>query len=468
MSAVVLLTCTVFVLYLLSVETRASRGVTWASWIPTIWMMIVASRPVSTWLNATQFISTRAVAENNASGSPVNFWILTVLGIAGVVVLFRRRLDWSGTLRRHQWLIVLLTYMLVSICWSEIPLIALKRWVHEQGIAIEMALLVISERNPCRSLASVFRRTAYALLPFSVVLIKYYPAFGRQYSRWSGVEMWTGVTQQKNELGRLCMICVFFLLFTIFERWRARPQSPGRQQLWADLSVIGIGFYLLIGSDSMTSLATLILGVAFFVGLQRFWVVPRVLPQASVVLLLAYGISLPFLGGSPAAALTSALGRDSTLTGRTEVWADVLPAQAQRPLLGYGAGSFWTDARRSLYDIPNAHNGYLDIMLEFGELGLILYAMWLLSCARQLHRALRQHHGWAAFALCLLLMIVLYNSTESAFNSLTEFPTAVIVFVSFAVPTALRSRVSSRNSVSFNLTPGVSGVAEKGKYLVMQ
>lgn len=442
MAVLATLICTAFVFYLLAVEKRESGSLSPALWIPTMWMLIVASRPLSTW-----FISTQEIAASNESGNSIDFWSLTALGALGIVVLVQRRLDWPGTLRRHRWLFVLMVYMLVSVLWSDLTLVALKRWAREV-IAIEMALLLISEANPCQALASMFRRCAYVLLPFSVVLIKYFSIYGRQYNRWSGGEMWTGVGRQKNELGRLCMLCIFFLLFALYERWRQRPRPVDRYLVWADTCVIMIGLYLLIGSNSETSLATLLLGIAIFMGLQWFKKLPQAALLACVIVFMAYGATMPFFGGSTATVFTSALGRDSTLTGRTEVWADVIPALSQRPLLGYGLESFWTDARRKQYYIPNAHNGYLDILLEFGEVGLGFYAIWLLSSARQLHRALRLDYRWASFAISLLLMLLIYNSTESAFDSLNAYPTAVLLMACFALPAQLRSKSSSKNTVS--------------------
>jgi O-antigen ligase len=154
---------------------------------------------------------------------------------------------------------------------------------------------------------------------------------------------------------------------------------------------------------------------------------------ALVLFLIGFGTSAPFLGGANISIFTSSLNRDNTLTGRTEVWEDVLPAMRARPLLGYGFGSFWTDARRALYLIPTAHNGYLDILLQLGEVGLVFYAVWLLSCARQLHRALSQDYDWASLAICFLIMGLVYNATESALSSLTEPMTAVIVLASVVV-----------------------------------
>lgn len=433
MGTIALTLCIAYVLALLAVENRASRAVSLAVWIPTIWIMIGASRPLATWSTSTQVLSSSAYA-NNESGSALDRWTLIALTMMGIVVLARRRFDWSRVVRRHGWLLALLSYMFLSTLWSDITIIALKRWVRE-WVAIVMALIVMSEGNPRQALASLFRRSAYILIPFSLVLIKFYPAMGRRYGRYSGTEMWTGVTGQKNELGRLCMISIFFLFMALYRRWRERGPLGGRYQAWADISIVFIGLYLLIGSSSATSMGTLIVGIATFLTLRRFERLRLGIPLAGllalVLVLVAYGVSGPFLGGSGFSAFTSALGRDATLTGRTEVWADVLPARSQRPLLGYGFGSFWTDARRELYDIPTAHNGYLDILLELGEVGLAFYLIWLLSCARKLRRAMAQDYDWASFGICLLLMVLVYNSTESALNSLADYMTAVVVLAVF-------------------------------------
>jgi O-antigen ligase len=432
--SVALVLCTAFVLFLLQLERRVSR-VSAALWIPTLWMLMIGGRSLGEWFGNTG---------SNESGNSLDQIVLSTLTVAGLVVLARRRIDWSKTWRRQKWLLALLTYMFVSTLWSEITLIALRRCLRE-WIVVVMALVVMSEVNPREAMASLLRRSAYVLIPFSLMLIKYYPALGRAYGRWSGIEMWTGVTSQKNGLGRLCMISVFFLAWELYQRWRERPPVGGRYRAWADVSVILIALYLVNGAHSATSLATLLVGVATFLGLRCFRKLKLNVPQAGllalVIFLIGFGASAPFLGGSNVATFSSALDRDDTLTGRTEVWAAVLPALQQQPLLGYGLGSFWTDARRELYEFPTAHNGYLDVLLELGEVGLAFYTVWLLSCARQLHRALAQDYEWASLAICFLLMGLVYNTTESALNSLTEHMTAVVVLASLVVPTRFQKEV---------------------------
>jgi exopolysaccharide production protein ExoQ len=447
MASLALLLCTAFVLFLLWLERRPSRGVSPALWIPTLWMLIVASRPLATW-----FFVAGSFNRGNESGSELDRWVLTALTIAAIIVLVHRRIDWWGSLRTHKWLLLLLAYMFVSTFWSEITLIALKRWIREL-IVLVMALVIMSEVNSRQALESILRRTAYILVPFSVVLIRYYPLLGRRYGKFSGIEMWTGVTGQKNHLGRLCMISAFFLLWALYERWRERPRTGGGRFLaWADVSVIVIAMYLLVGSNSSTSLATLGLGAAIFLGLRLFhrlkFSVPQVGLLALMIFLMVFGVSTPFLGGASVAGYADLLGRDTTLTGRTEVWADVLPAWELHPLLGYGFGSFWTDARRQLYDIPTAHNGYLDILLELGEVGLGFYVVWLLSCARQLHRTLAQDYDWASFGICLLLMALVYNITESALNTFTEHMTVVPALVTLVLSCRIKPCTTSAHNAA--------------------
>jgi O-antigen ligase len=74
---------------------------------------------------------------------------------------------------------------------------------------------------------------------------------------------------------------------------------------------------------------------------------------------------------------SEALGRDETFTGRTWIWEAVIPEFKHMPWLGHGFQSFWTTEWRAMvFGMPYAHNGYLDILLELGVVGLALYTAW--------------------------------------------------------------------------------------------
>ena len=229
--SIALLLCFAFVLVLLRLESRTSPDNSWAVWIPTAWMLIVASRPLIEWFVP---VTAKGVTLDNDAGSIIDRWFLIALASAAILVLISRRFRRWDSLWRLKWLFVLLAYMFVSTLWSDITLIAMRRWTRELIVPI-VAMVILSEVNPLRALEAVFRRTAYVLLPFSILLIKYYPLLGRVYGRYSGAQMWVGVGQQKNQLGRLCAISALFLGFALYQYWR-RHQKPRdfRNRAWAD------------------------------------------------------------------------------------------------------------------------------------------------------------------------------------------------------------------------------------------
>jgi O-antigen ligase len=214
----------------------------------------------------------------------------------------------------------------------------------------------------------------------------------------------------------------------------------GRYQAWADVCIICLALYLLTGAqkNSATALTTLGVGITSLLGLHLFRnrksAFPKSLFVGFIVFVILYGVAVPFLGGSNVAGFTSGLGRDATLTGRTDVWASLLPDFNERPILGYGFGSFWTDGRRAKHEISDGHNGYLDVMLELGAVGLAFYFSWLLSCALKFHKALRRDYNRASLAICFLIMILVFNVTESTLSALEDKITAVAVLISLVMP----------------------------------
>lgn len=426
--ALALVLCTIFALYLLWLEGKGSPCVSPATWIPTTWLLAVASKPLAIWFG---------VAGSNEDGSALDEVLLTTLAVAGIAVLIRRRFNWQRVLRSHGWLIGLLFFMFVSAIWSDITLIALRRWVR-QLIVVIMALVIISETDRYQAMESLLRRFAYLFIPFSLVVIKYYPASGVSYS-WSGVKMWTGIALHKNSFGSMCSISALFFLWAYFQR-RDHTNLRVRYQRWADTLILLIALYLLSGAEknSATAAATLSAGVATLLTLRLVRSAKRMVPKAALMVLLifliAYGVAAPFQGGSNVASLSAQLGRDDTLTGRTDIWAAVLPAMAQHRILGHGFESFWTNARRQVYMISDAHNGYLDILLELGAAGLALYICWFLSSANKLYRTLATNYNWASLSLSYLIMCLVFNVTESTLGGLADQITAIVVLASLVVP----------------------------------
>lgn len=389
-------------------------------------MLSTASKPISTWLGWGF----------DAEGSQVDQIFLIGLLSLGLIVLLRRKFDWSLAIRQNPWVALLICYMLASILWSDLPYTSFKRWIREV-IAVIMAFVVLSERDPRQALLGIFSRTVYILIPFSPLVINYFPEYGRRYSRWTGAQEWTGVALQKNGLGRLCLIAVFFLIWTLVKRWQEGDASAGKLRTYADVIVLLITFWLLKGPPggySATAIASLAVGLTMFFGLLRMkkfgWTLGAKTLMAMMAIIIGYGVATPMVGGlSFGTEISSTLGRDETLTGRTEVWENLIPVAMSRSVLGHGFGGFWTQASRKAYDIGEAHNGYLEILLELGFVGIVGFSMFLLSCCRKAQKGLLHDFYWASLWICFLFMAVVHNISESSLNDLQSHLTAVLLFL---------------------------------------
>jgi exopolysaccharide production protein ExoQ len=442
--ALALFLCTVFVLVLLKIERRQAPDVSAVLWLPTSWMLLIASKPFGTWFGV-----------GGEDGSLLDEVFLSALLCVGVLILLNsRRFRLSRVIEDNGWLLLLLIYSLISLLWSDIPFISLKRWIREV-IAVVMALLVLTERNPRAALQSLFRRTVFVLIPFSLLLIKYFPAYGVQYRNQGGL-MWIGVALQKNSLARLCIIAALFLIWMLVRRWKGIEVPAGKLQTLADISVLGLALFILSGPEdqySATAVTSLTAGLAVFLGLQ--WMrrhhvrLGANVLTISVAIILSVGVLQPFLNGATVAAMSSVVGRDATLTGRTEIWAGLVPEVMQEPVLGSGFGSFWTPDKRLVHQIGEAHNGYLEVLLDRGWVGVVLVSMFVLSSCRKAQRLLPHDYDWGALSISFLIVALVHNVTESSINSFGSPLTAVLLFFSITSTTYRVGRVqqASRNAL---------------------
>ena len=418
-------------MYLLRLDRRQAPEVSNALWIPTIWMLHTASRPIAAWLMVTE----------DVASSPYDQVFLSGLLCLGLFVLARRRASWSSTIKHNVWLKILLGYMLVSVLWSDITFVSFKRWIREFE-AVIMALVVFTEPDSRQALESLLRRVVYIHIPLSVVLVKYLPEYGVQFNRWSGDIMWVGVSTQKNGLGVLCLISAFFIIWTLVRRRQGRNIPASKYQTYADVFILVLtvlllngppGTYSSVSGYSSTSIAALALGLTILFGLSWMrtrgsFMGPNTV-SALAILIICYGTFLPLAGGLSIGSFTSSLGRDSTFTGRTDIWAELVPVVKQRPILGCGFGSYWTPKTRAIHIIGQAHNGYLEVLMELGFVGLVLVSMFMLSCVRKAVRALTWDFDWGSLCISCVLMALLHNSTEASINSFSNYLTAIILFV---------------------------------------
>src|SRR5437867_8617627 len=151
--------------WLIKRDVAHRQGVSSAIWIPTIWVAIIGSRPVSMWLGF-------GGGTDTLEGSPIDALIFFILIFAAFAVLSRRALNWSQVISENWPIFLFYAFLLISVLWANSPLISFKRWFKEFG-NIAVLLVILTEAKPQQALRAVFVRCAYLLLPLSFVFIRY-------------------------------------------------------------------------------------------------------------------------------------------------------------------------------------------------------------------------------------------------------------------------------------------------------
>lgn len=425
---------------------RASRREVGASatlWLPVLWLAVIGSRFVSQWL-----FPGAAGAVADVDGSPVDAVFFAAMNVLGVLVLIQRRRAVVRILSDNPLVVVILLYAFASIGWSDFPFVSFKRYVKALGHPI-MALVVATDPRPQRALQIVLRRCAILLLPTSILVIKYFPEIGRYWDGWSGAGYYQGVALTKNGLGQTSMLFgVFFVWLLITGRSAAasRPSSLERLENLAGLAMAG---WLLWQADSASASALFLvcsgIVLAFKVAVLRrhavFW----------------FGVVFPLLVALVAATpsirngFLDLLGRDPTLTDRTFLWADLF-AIHDAMLIGVGFEAFWLGARLDIlwehwwWRPIQAHNGYIELYLHQGAIGLMLQLALIIVVMTRLLSAVRRGDSGSVFLLAALIMIVLHNVTEASFVAVAFLWTLFYMVVFCSKPVRSVARLPSHRA----------------------
>lgn len=436
-----LLLTLVFIVVLFVRDLRQKANVTGALWLPFFWVTVCGggSRYFSQWLDMFGFHVGAISAED---GSPVDAAFNAALILGGLHVLHKRRVSIVEFVRRNQWLTIYLAYCLLAVAWSDFPFVSAKRWVKLLGNPV-MALVLLSEPEPIESLTRLMKRCAYVLFPLSILFIKYFPDIGRTFDAWSGLPQNTGVATNKNELGFDCWIIGTVVVWHMLHVWRWARGRARRNELLLCAGLMAMDIWLLKNAHSASSLVAFVLAcsVLLFVGLRsvrKQSIGGYILAGAAAAAVLMFGLGL-------SDTVIHLLGRNDTLTGRTDLW-QVLWHWNINPVIGTGYEGFWLGDRRlevqqslAVSYINEAHNGYLETYLNLGFIGVGLTAAILLATYAKASRQLLTNFEFGRFRLAYLIAIIVYNWTEAAFrmNSFTFF-----MFFLIAIDYPMRRRVA--------------------------
>jgi exopolysaccharide production protein ExoQ len=421
-----------------AIDAHPNRNVSPALWLAVAWLILLVSRPLARWAQPGL-----GELDVGPEGSLAEAIPLAGLMAAMLVAVLRRRLHWQRWLGDNKAIVAFLLFAALSVLWSDYSEVAAKRWIRGCGTVLAV-LLVLSDRDPAAAIAAVVGRSAIVVIPLSIVLILFFPERGFIYEVVRNSQYPVGITTDKNSLGRYSMIVALVASWNLLA---GRRTGAGKMQPVPHVLLLVSSLYLLLASNSSTALACLAFGVALLAATcsatvrsnPRRLVWGLVSAAVAIVPLALFGMLLDL-----PSVVAGALGRDVTLTGRVYIWRDLL-AFGTNPIVGVGYASFWLGDRLvwflEEYNITSAHNGFLEVYLGMGVIGVLLLWAIVYSSLRHAERSLAADQAYGRLRLLFTFVFVLYNMAEAA-TLLTSPMVFVLLIVAMQPPPVLFEEVA--------------------------
>jgi O-antigen ligase len=347
--------------------------------------------------------------EESGAESPLAHIVLLPLYAIMCALILRRPRGFLrvAVLGAPAWALVGLA--ILSASWSLEPGLTLRR-----GIALlaPTALgVLLAQRFTREELLRVLGWALGIAAVTSTVVSLALPEYGVSAVDYGSA--WQGVFLNKNGLGRAMAFAATVLVLVAMQSSRRR---------WLPWCGAVLALALVALSRSATSLVA-VTGMLLLIPLFRSLRLRSAIVSGVWLIAVLAGSFLLTLVMAHNEALFAALGRDPTLTGRTTMWAVVLTHIAEQPWLGHGYNAFWlgwSGPSAALlsevgWDTPHAHNGFLDLGLDLGVVGLSILGVGLVVTTRAALRSARSSTlatgVWPLAFLCYLLLI---NVTETS------------------------------------------------------
>ncbi|MFM2311314.1 MAG: hypothetical protein RLZZ04_590 [Cyanobacteriota bacterium] len=315
-------------------------------------------------------------------------------------------------LKTNLWLLFLIGLTIFSVSWSDLPIGTLKEaisLVGSSGFALYFASRFSFEEQ-LKILGWSFGIALFFSFIFALVI----PTYGIMPSG-----AWRGIYPHKNGLGE--SMCISFLTFYFLSISAKKYRTLCK--ICCLLSVV-----IILLAQSGTSLISVIFIFTTAQALKLVSFKSKQSVLAILLLLIFIALSLFFLMINFNTFLNT-FDKDITLTGRTPLWSDLWGFIQQKPWLGYGFGTFFSSGHRETATIwtmhdwvpPHAHNGFIQIWLDIGLVGLVVFSISYFGCIfNALFKYLSSQDLKMFWIFLLLLYTVFFNLTEVSFLSQSE------------------------------------------------
>ncbi len=267
------------------------------------------------------------------------------------------------------------------------------------------------------------------------------PTIGKHVDDHPGA--WKGIYDYKNTFGSMMVLSSLAFFLLPVENLR------GRLYKWAGF---GLSLLMMLLSTSKTSLVLSFVMILILLLYRNFQWRGKISVIFLDIGILIFGcISTVVL--VQWVSLLTGLGKDPTLTGRTQIWGSVLTRLEESPWLGFGRGAYWIKGSKYAIEAgqavsenfipPHAHNGFIDLALDVGVIGLsiflVSFAIAYLRALKQAYAAKKSEDFWP---LAVLVFLALNNVMESYFLRLANVYWVLYITSALSVNQRRRMNIS--------------------------
>lgn len=352
---------------------------------------------------------------------------------------FRQRIFQRNSVYRDNWVMILfLGCLLLSVFWSYEPALSFKRFVALLGVVFFAGFAVYN--FSLERLALIIGCTVGFLSFIGLIFAVISPELVF-YLDGARAGAFRGVFGEKNAAARINVVA-FLLLLPAMER----------RNRWALLAG-GFALLAIVLARSASGLVLVCAGIASY-WYFRTLVHLRLHHSRSVLVtstLIYLGICLALYANYHLAL--DLLGRDSSLTDRTHIWALLTPSIQEELVRGYGFGAFWASPaadyflRRWGY-IGNAHSGYLETLLNGGLIQLVALILLFAATLYKHFNTLLQRTDVAHHISALVIIGVFILSNYIAYVVPNHRSGEFLVFCVLALTLRpLRKSVATQSAV---------------------
>ncbi|MFT3852373.1 MAG: O-antigen ligase [Ilumatobacteraceae bacterium] len=348
---------------------------------------------------------------------PKLYLALSLLSGIGVVVL--------GPRARARQIIISLPTLIFVTWWFASYLWTPNRPAWQESTKADMPMLfagvVIASLLPIEAIKRGLVIACHIAIGYAVF---YTATHFTASSATAGVPGWHAGYVHKNVMAPFL---IFAIVALISFEWRPRRRN---------LAIL-VSLVLIAGSQSTTTLGVGLALVPVGLVLTRLAASDR--RRSRVIMLFATfaAISIGTIGMLFAPAILRARGKDLTLTSRTKIWSGVWAAIEKKPWQGYGVGGVWTNPTaeptksilRGLgFIVVHSHNGYLELLLQLGVIGLASFMCLIVSYTYYGVELLRVDMRLGRFMILVSMIVLVVSITEVA-----TFSPWLVVLVMFNI-----------------------------------